>query len=153
MDSEIQSLLSEFTDIHQRVKGMVEKLGDAGVKWQPAAPETNSAAVIITHMCGSEMQWIGEYVGGRKSNRDRSKEFGQPVSDKAGLIALIDRVDAATKATLSPHSSVSLTRHAGVASRPEFKGTLRDCVLHSISHSREHVGHLELTEQLYRANR
>jgi uncharacterized damage-inducible protein DinB len=153
MDSEVQSLLTELTAIHKKATATVKKLGDAGVVWQPPAPETNSASVIISHMCGSEAQWIGEYVGGTPSRRVRETEFNQPEKTAKGLVALLGKTDAATREALSKHTSASLSKPATLKSRPDFKGTVRDCVLHALAHESEHSGHLELTEQLWRARK
>jgi uncharacterized damage-inducible protein DinB len=152
VDSEVQSLLNELSAIHAKAKAAVEKLGDAGVAWQPPAPETNQAAVIVTHMCGSEAQWIGEYAGGRAANRNRESEFKQPTKTAVALAALLDRTEAATRAALAGHTAESLSRSA-ITGRADFKGTVRDCVLHAITHESEHAGHLELTEQLWRARK
>ncbi len=153
MDSEAQSLLTELTAIHKKVRAAVEKLGDAGVVWQPPAPETNSASVIITHMCGSEMQWVGEYVGGKPARRNRDMEFKQPERTAKGLMALLDRTDSASREALSKHTAASLSKPATATGRPDFKGTVRDCVLHALTHESEHAGHLELTEQMWRARK
>ena len=150
MDSEVQSLLNELTGIHKKARAAVEKLGDAGVAWQPSVSETNPATVIVTHMCGSEVMWVGEYVGGRPSNRNREVEFKQPQKTVKDLLALLDRTDAASREALSKHTAASLSKPA-ITSRPDFKGSLRDCVLHALLHESEHAGHLELTEQMWRA--
>ena len=150
MDVETQGLLAELSNIHQRTKAAVEKLGDDGVNWQPPAPGTNPAAVIVSHMCGSEAAWVGEYVGGVPAHRDRAAEFQSPQKTVKGLTVVVDRAQASSQTAISKHTSVSLNKLAATG-RPEFKGTLRDCVLHALTHESEHVGHLELTLQLWQA--
>ncbi len=149
MDGEARSLWAELEGIHKKARAAVEKLGDKGVVWQPAAPETNSAAVIVSHMCGSELQWVGEYVGGVPSKRVRDTEFKTPKATKKDLLAALDRTAAASQAAISKHTSAGLDKPA--TGRPEFKGTLRDCVLHALTHESEHIGQLELTVQLWLA--
>jgi uncharacterized damage-inducible protein DinB len=150
MDVETQGLLAELSSIHRKAKATVEKLGDNGVNWVPPAADTNSAAVIVTHMCGSEAQWVGEYVGGAAAHRDRDAEFKLPQKTVKELVALLERTESSAHAALSKHTSASLNR-AALTNRPDFKGTLRDCVLHALTHESEHVGHLELTAQLWQA--
>ncbi len=152
MDSEAMSLLNELSAIHKKAKDTVAKLGDTGVVWQPGAPDTNTAAVIVTHMCGSEMQWIGEYAGGRPSHRNRESEFKQPEKTVKGLVALLDKTEAASRAALAAHTASSLSRPA-VTGRSDYSGTVRDCVLHALVHESEHAAHLELTEQFWRARK
>jgi uncharacterized damage-inducible protein DinB len=150
MDVEAQGLLAELSNIHQRTKAAVEKLGDDGVNWRPSAPDSNPASVIVSHMCGSEAAWVGEYVGGVPAHRVRTTEFQSPQKTVKGLVALVNRLEASSQAAISKHTSASLNKLA-VTGRPEFKGTLRDCVLHALTHEAEHVGHLELTLQLWLA--
>jgi uncharacterized damage-inducible protein DinB len=152
MDSETQSLLNELSTVHKAARAALKDLGDAGVVWQPPVPETNSAAVIVSHMCGSEAQWVGEYVGGVPAKRVRKTEFESPTNTTKGLMALLDKTAAASQAAISKHTSASLSKPA-VTGRPGFEGTVRDCILHAISHESQHAGHLELTAQLWRARK
>lgn len=147
MDAEVRDLLGEIGRIHDATRRLVERAGRAGVTWQPPVPEANSVAVIVTHMCGSERQWIHEYVGGRVVNRDRGSEFEKPVATVEGLVTLLDGVGAETRQALQKETSQSLDR-AVMTHNPGIVRTARDCVLHSISHQSVHVGHLEMTLQL-----
>jgi uncharacterized damage-inducible protein DinB len=152
MDAEAIDLVTELESMHKKARAAIKALGDDGVNWQPPFPETNTAAVIVTHMCGSEAQWVGEYVGGKPARRNRDSEFKQPERTVKGLIALIDRVDAESKEAISKHTSATLSQPAKTG-RPDYKGTVRDCVLHALTHESEHVGHLELTGQMWRARK
>ncbi len=152
MDVEVQGLLNELTAVHKKARTTVEKLGETGIHWRPPASDTNQAAVIVTHMCGSEAQWIGEYAGGVPSDRSRESEFGSPQTTVKGLLTLLDKAEASSHAALSKHNSASLSKPA-ITGRADFKGTVRDCVLHALTHESEHVGHLELTLQLWLAKK
>lgn len=148
MDSEVRDLLGEIGRIRESTRKLVQRAGDAGVVWQPPVPETNSFAVIVTHMCGSERQWIHAYVGGQKIERNRDVEFQRPVSTVAGLVDLLDRVAEGTSKALRKETSQSLGR--GVTTHnAAIANTARDCILHSVSHQSVHLGHLELTLQLW----
>lgn len=148
MDAEVRDLLAEIERKRDTTRKLVQRAGDRGVAWQPPVPETNSVAVIVTHMCGSESQWVHGYVGGQKVVRDRDAEFQKPASTVAALNALIDRAAAATAQVLEKETSQSLGRPVTTHS-PAMAKTARDCVLHSISHQAVHVGHLEMTLQLW----
>lgn len=148
VDAELRDLLAEIERIRDTTRKLVQRAGDRGVVWQPPVPETNAVAVIVTHMCGSEGQWIHSYVGGQKVVRDRDAEFHKPASTVAGLNALIDRAAAGTAQALQKETSQSLNRPVTTHSRA-MAGTARDCILHSISHQSVHVGHLEMTLQLW----
>ena len=148
MDAEVRDLLGEIGRIRETTRKLVLRAGDAGVTWQPPVPDANSVAVIVTHMCGSERQWVHEYVGGQKVNRDRDSEFQKPVSTAAGLVRLLDGLAEATTRALEQETSQSLGRTV-TTHNPAIARTARDCILHSISHQSVHVGHLEMTLQLW----
>jgi len=152
MDVEAQGLLTELSSVHKKAKAAVEKLGEAGINWRPPAADTNTVAVIVTHMCGSEAQWVVEYSGGTPSGRNRDSEFASPQKTVKGLVTLLDKAEASSQAALAKHTSASLSKPA-ITGRADFKGTVRDCVLHALAHESEHVGHLELTLQLWLAKK
>lgn len=148
MDPEVHDLLAEIARIRATTRKLVQRAGDTGVVWRPPAPETNPVAVIVTHMCGSESQWIHKYIGGQQIERNREAEFQKPVSSVQGLLELLDRAEAGTARALQKESSQSLNRPV-TTHDPNIARTARDCVLHSLTHQSVHVGHLELTLQLW----
>jgi uncharacterized damage-inducible protein DinB len=148
LDVEVRDLLAEIGRIRETTRKLVLRGGDAGVGWKPPVPDTNSVAVIVTHMCGSERQWIHEYVGGQKVRRDRDSEFKKPVSTANELVRLLEGLADATTRALEGETSQSLGRSV-TTHNPSMAKTARDCILHSISHQSVHVGHLEMTLQLW----
>lgn len=148
MDAETRDLLAEIGRAREATRKLVQRAGDRGVVWQPPVPETNAVAAIVTHMCGSETQWIHSYVGGQKVERSRDAEFARPVSTVDGLLKLLDGVDKVTVQILQKETSQSLSRPV-TTHNPAIAKTARDCILHSLSHQSVHVGHLELTLQLW----
>ncbi|MBI4219719.1 MAG: DUF664 domain-containing protein [Chloroflexi bacterium] len=152
MDAEARDLLGEIGRLREKTRSLVAKATDQAVNWKPDVPETNSPAILVTHMCGSESPWIHRLVGGRQISRNRDSEFAKPVSTVSGLLKLLDQTGAATEQVLGGETSASLGR-ALETGRPEIAKTARDCILHSLAHQAEHVGHLELTLQLWEARR
>lgn len=153
MDAEARDLLAEIERAREATKNVVRKAGDAGVVWSPGVADANSIAVIVTHMCGSEAQWVHKYVGGRPVERNRDSEFKSPITTAKGLLEALDKAGVATRKALEKETSQSLDR-AISTHNPQIAKNARDCILHSLSHQSTHVGHLELTLQLWenRAN-
>ena len=150
MDTEVQELSTALDNIKKRARAAVERLGDDGVKWSPGVPETNSAAQLLAHMFGAESGTIHEYIGGTPVNRNRDAEFASPPGTAKDLLALIDRVDAGSKRVLENQTAQTMskqvpTRQAGVTR------SARDSIIGVLTHQSEHMGHIELTEQLWRA--
>ena len=152
MDPIVTELSTALENVKKRTRAAIERLGDAGVRWSPGVPETNSAAQLVAHMCGGEAGTIHQYIGGTDVHRDRDAEFNSPPSTAKDLIALIDRVDAATKKVMARQTGQSLGRK--VPTRvPGVTRTARDSIIGVLTHQSEHLGHIELTEQLWKARK
>lgn len=82
MDTEVQELVTALDGVKSTVVEMVRQIGDDGIAWSPDIENTNSAAVLVTHMFGSEAATIHEYIGGTPVNRDRDSEFGTDGFDR-----------------------------------------------------------------------
>jgi hypothetical protein len=149
MDIEVQELIDRLNAVKSVVRETVELLGDDGVKWSPDIADTNSAAVLVTHMLGSEAATIHEYIGGIAVNRDRDSEFTNPLPTVHDLVGLIDRVGARSRDVLSRESSESLGRHVPTRD-PGVSKSVRRSIIGVLMHETEHVGHMQLAEQLSR---
>ena len=150
MDPEVQELSTALDNIKKRARSVVERLGDGGVKWSPGIPDTNSAAQLLAHMFGAESGTIHEYIGGTPVNRNRDAEFASPPGTEKELLALIDRVDAGTKRVMEAQTAQSLGKQAPTR-QPGVTRTARDSIIGVLTHQSEHMGHIELTEQLWKA--
>ena len=129
------------------VREFISDIGDEGVTWSPDVPDTNSAAVLVTHMFGSEAEAIQEFVGGYTVDRDRDSEFASPLLTVQELLELIDRVGARTRDVLSRETREGLGRQIGTRQPGQMK-TVRSSLIGVLTHQAEHVGHMQLTEQL-----
>ncbi|MDQ2649140.1 MAG: DUF1572 domain-containing protein, partial [Actinomycetota bacterium] len=69
---------------------LVHRFGDELVNTKPAGDHTNSAAVIVTHVCGALRFWTMEIALGRDAQRDRDAEF-RAVATAAELQDLLAR--------------------------------------------------------------
>jgi hypothetical protein len=152
MDAEVQELTNALDNLKKRARAAVERLGDDGVKWSPGIPETNSAAQLLTHMFGAESSSIHQYVGGTPVTRNRDEEFAKPVSTVKDLLALIDRVDKGSKQALAKQTAQSLGKQVPTR-QPNVTRSARDTILGVLTHQSEHMGHIELTEQLWKARK
>ena len=108
----------------------------------------NSINVLVTHLCGAERYWIGEVAIGDPSDRVRDEEFlvsGLKVDD------LVERINAATQYARSALEKLSLE------DLPIEKSRLRDgrpvsvgwALLHALEHTAIHLGHIQITRQLW----
>jgi hypothetical protein len=108
----------------------------------------NSINVLVTHLCGAERYWIGDVAAADPSDRVRSEEF-----QATGLNAeqLSERVATATAyaqnalATLG-FDQLSLER---TSPRDGRAFTVAWALLHALEHTALHLGHIQLTRQLW----
>lgn len=136
-------------DLRDAVGG---RQGDT-LNWIPVEG-ANSVAVLVTHVLGSEREVL-EVVRGRSTNRDRAAEFTSGPQEADELLARIEAADVLL-AELGPGISQD-DLHARTE-RPSAQKRLGArsgtfWLINCYAHGREHLGHIQLTLQLYDAVR
>jgi uncharacterized damage-inducible protein DinB len=150
MLSELENYLQRMEDLRGQVGNVIAGLSVEALDWRPIEGEdkhvTNSLAVLATHIAGAEHYWIGEVVGRQPASRDRAAEFAVQASDAASLARLLEHVGTETRAVLGELAAADLdgTREARDQTVP-----VRWCILHVIDHTALHLGHMQLTYQLW----
>jgi len=150
-------VLSELDNYLQRIEGLRGQVGKLiadlpaeTLNWRPIEGEdehaTNSLAILVAHVAGAEHFWIGEVVGGRPATRDRDAEFATKASDAASLVRLLEQIGAETREVLTGLNPEDLegSREARGRTIP-----VRWCILHVVDHTALHLGHMQLTYQLW----
>ena len=150
MDSELEHYLQRIEDLRGQVRSLIADLPPEALNWRPIEGRkehaTNSLAILATHIAGAERFWIGEVVGGHPSTRDRDAEFTIRATNAAELVHLLEETGAGTRALFSTLNPVDLdsVREARDRTIP-----VRWCILHVIDHTALHLGHMQLTYQLW----
>jgi uncharacterized damage-inducible protein DinB len=150
MHPELESYLNRIHDLRGQVGALVAGLPAEALNWRPLegveAHATNSLAVLATHVAGAEHFWISEVVGRRPPTRDRDAEFVTTATDARDLIRRLESVGTGTQAVFSSLTETDLeeTREARGRIIP-----VRWCILHVIDHTSLHLGHMQLTYQLW----
>ncbi len=155
MLSELDNYLQRIEDLRGQVAQLVADLPAEALNWRPIPPAregeegegaTNSLAVLAAHVAGAEHFWIGEVVGGRPASRDRDAEFRTEAASGAMLVRALERVAAETRAVFAELTAADLdgTREARGRTVPVRWG-----ILHVIDHTALHLGHMQLTYQLW----
>ena len=147
MDPIVAVLAEQFKFVHQTLRAEVAGLTPEQLDYV-AAPATNSLDVLVTHIVGSESEvWM--MVAGKQTDRDRAAEF-----ETRGTVAstLLERIDAADKLIdeLAPFiDAASLGKTFERLYGPNPKRSGAAWLIGNLAHAREHVGHLQLTKQLF----
>jgi hypothetical protein len=145
-----QDYLSLLTECHEGILKTLDGLPSAALDWIPG-PETNSISVLVFHLTGAERYWIGDVLAGEPSGRDRDSEFKVRGVEGAALRQrLMDNLNY-SRGVLE-----KLTLQDLEAERVAPKGGKRVtggwALLHALEHASQHLGHIQLTRQLWEAS-
>ncbi len=141
------AFVEQYRAVHQAIREQITDLDAATLGWTPG-DETNSIAVLVTHLIGSEMEAV-RTVAGAGSDRVRSKEFEVRDAESATLLALVEKADATlTEIAPSIGGSQLTAEHVRQAALDKTPRAGVFILMHSLAHAREHLGQLLLTRQL-----
>ena len=143
---EVQEYVSRIDDLRRQVKETVEGLDAQGLSWTPLGRDTNSLAVLMTHMAWTERFWTCQVIGGRDIGRNRDAEFIARAAGPAELEALQDQAGQDTREALAPLTLAQLREPRTATGRTL---TVQGCLLYLIEHLAGHLGHMQLTRQMY----
>ena len=150
MDNEITSYLQWIEELRRQVTQIVTDLPTAALNWRPVASEadhaTNSLAVLAAHTAGAEHYWIYEVVGRQAATRDRPAEFVTVATTAAALVARLAQTGQETAQIFATLTADSLNQTRTIGARTF---TVRWCIMHVIEHTALHLGHMQLTRQLW----
>jgi uncharacterized damage-inducible protein DinB len=152
-DAMLASAAYVMTDDLKEIRASIEGLPDEAINWKPAGEDTNSVAVLVTHVLHSTRSWISVAVGAPLPDRDRDSEFGVTAEKTADLLGLVDDFGAQILALVNNAGEIDWAENRKAHMRPS--PDLPDYVpasfalLHAIEHFGQHVAHVSLTRQLW----
>ncbi len=153
MIPEISDYLASIERQRARVFAALEQAPPEAWNWRPTRAETNSLFVLATHVIGAEQWLILELIGGAAATRNRPAEFvatanpAAPAQTLDALRAEYERVASETRALFERLTAADLTSTRHRAGQGDV--SVRWIILRVIEHSSEHLGHMELTKQLW----
>lgn len=150
MNSELNNYLDRIEDLHHQISGLLAELPAEALNWRPIEGKdnhvTNSLAVLTAHIAGAEHFWIAEAIGGRPETRDRDAEFATVTTSAIELIQQLETIAQETREVFSTLSESDLNGTRQVRDRTV---PVRWCILHVIDHTSLHLGHMQITYQLW----
>ena len=147
---ECASYLEMLDDLRGQIAELITGLQAETLNWRPIVGEddhiTNSLAVMAAHVAGAEHFWIHEVAGGQPPTRDRPAEFVTKVDGPEPLLEKLEATGQETRRVLAALTAADLdsTRQA----RDRTVAT-RWAILHAIDHTALHLGHMQITYQLW----
>lgn len=150
MISELDNYLERIEDLRNQVSGLLAELPAEALNWRPIEGKddhvTNSLAVLAAHIAGAEHFWIAEVVGGRPKTRDRDAEF---VTVAVSATEIIQRLEKNALETRDVFSTLNESDLNGTRQTRGRTVPVRWCILHVIDHTSLHLGHMQITYQLW----
>ena len=149
--SEIESFRRRFGYEFERLLETIADLDDDAVNWKPSASGTNSLLVLVTHTLASAEEHVVGKAAGKTVVRNRDAEFvvtggaGHLAARAAEVRRRVDEALVALEGRLDEERDPPLDKWRGT------RATVRDRLVHSVSHTAEHVGHAQLTRDLLKA--
>ncbi len=148
MTTETEGYLERLDYLRNEFKKEIRDMSSEELAWQPLNEDTNSPYVLATHVAGTEAFHIHQLVGGIDVHRNREAEFAAGGTDPSHLERILSETGDTTREVLSNATTADLDE---TFEYREGSVTRRWAVLHTLEHIGQHLGHLTLTRQLYRA--
>jgi hypothetical protein len=146
----VSTVLRLFEQLHDEVRRQIDGLDDSGLNWSPG-PGTNSIATVVTHIVGSEAETL-RCVAGVPCQRHREAEFTGGHRRRADILGQLEAADELIGELRSDIDTHRLRTQLALPTLPasERRSGLT-WLVGNYGHAREHVGHIQLTRQLYEA--
>lgn len=149
MLSILKAYFSRLNDLHDNLKKIIEGLPQQALDWTPGE-DMSSLGVLMAHVAGSERYWIGDIAGQDPSGRIREEEFRTYDLSAEQLSARLDTALEHSRGVLENMTLVDLESPRVV---PHDGRTISTAwaLTHSLEHTALHLGHAQLTRQLWNA--
>jgi len=143
----LEDYLERLQALHADIERSIEGLPPRALDWVPG-PDMNSLGVLGVHVAGAERYWIGDVAGRDPSGRDRASEFATRGLDAAALRVRLAEALAHSQAVLEGLTLPDLEATC-VSPRDGRAFTGAWCLAHALEHTALHLGHMQLTRQLW----
>ena len=147
METFFEDTLERLMDLHREIEECLMALPAEALNWVPGEG-MNSLAVLATHTAGAERYWIGDMLARDPSERIRAEEF--EVAD-ASAPELIERLRGALVHSELTIANLKTADLAEKRQSPVHKRyfSVSWCILHTLDHTAQHLGHMQITRQLW----
>jgi uncharacterized damage-inducible protein DinB len=142
-----QDFLDRLVELHTNIEQAIQGLSPEALDWSPGKG-MNSITVLIVHLTGAERYWIGDVALGDISNRDRAAEFSVSRIPLDVLRARLADASADAQSALT-RPALGDPEQERVSPRDGRKFSVAWALLHTLEHTAIHLGHIQITRQLW----
>ena len=147
---EVANYLDRMEGLRKQVRELITRVSVEGLNWRPIEDEgdhaTNSLAVMAAHIAGAEQHWYHEVIGRQPATRRRELEFKTVAENAAGLMEKLTFNAEESQRILAALSTEDLD---GAREVEGHNVPVRWAILHVIDHTALHLGHMQITYQLW----
>jgi hypothetical protein len=147
MSAFFDDLFDRFHELHADAEKDIQGLPPEALDWVPG-PETNSINVLVVHFTASERYWIGAVALGEPTARVRDDEFRTRGLSTGELHQQLSATNEYNRQALARFALADL-EIVRKSPRNDKTFTVGWCLLHALEHTALHVGHIQLTKQLW----
>ncbi len=150
MLAELAYYIDRIDDLSRQISEMISQVSTEALNWRPIDGEddhaTNSLAVMAAHVAGAEYHWIAEVIGRQPATRQRELEFKTVAVDASSLVEKLTKNAEVSRQILAALNEDDLAGSREVDGRTV---PVRWAILHVIDHTALHLGHMQITYQLW----
>ena len=139
--------LDNLAELHSEIMRTVRHLPAEALDWVPF-PDGNSLSVLVVHTSGAEKYWIGDVVANEPSARDRPAEFRVKNMRLQDLEARLNESLGYAELVVSKLGLDDLEAKR-INPRDGQEVSVAWALLHALKHTALHLGHMQLTRQLW----
>lgn len=139
----VQRMLNGQADRYTKV---VDALPEEALNWRPGNEETNSVAQLVRHVTAVQALLLGRALG-EAPQYDHATSLRNDPATKEELRGLIATANEQKDAHLARLDAMDMSETLPAASGGSVLRA--HYVIHSADHGQEHLGHAELTKQLW----
>ena len=150
--------IADYIDVLERQRAgllqAVRGLPSEALDWTPLSKDTSSIAMLAHHAAGVIRLWFVEGLTGRDIGRNRDDEFAARGKDESALTAVINAAYDESIAALRSTDPGLLSKEAPITLNHLTRGQVRTPrfgISYALNHAGEHIGHMQLTRQLWEA--
>ncbi len=147
MDAVFADVMERLDFLHGEIRRAINDLSVEALDWAPAEGANTMGAVVV-HTLGAERYWLATVIFGQPSDRVRDSEFLARGWLGVELFEQLDKLTTLERAIFETLTLEDLEQLRRVP-RDGREVTVSWALAHVIEHTAVHVGHLQLTRQLW----
>jgi hypothetical protein len=138
----VQGMLDEQAERYSKV---VEGMPEDALNWRPGDETTNSVAQLVRHVTAVQNVLLERALGGSPTH-DHAHSLRNDPATKDELLGLIAAAKAQKDDQLARVDPMDMSETVETPRGPVLRARY---VIHTADHGQEHLGHAELTKQLW----